>query len=85
MPLLSRLIESIRIPSHSLPLLAPALASESLLTEIKQAGYTSPKDFLRQHGTLIRYGILITSSGDIVQGPYWNELMEDEVEVYRFG
>lgn len=38
--------------------------------------------FMKEKHSVHFYGVLLTSTGEIVRGSYWSELLEDEEEVY---
>lgn len=46
-------------------------------------GHTSFFKYMKSiYPTVSYYGILLRSTGEIIKGPYWTELMGDEEEVY---
>lgn len=57
-------------------------------SELRQVIYrlTGHMSFIKYmksiHSAVSYYGVLLRSTGEILQGPYWAELLEDEEAIY---
>ena len=67
----------------------PLLFTESTIsTDLKdiiyrEYGYKTLYSYMKCfHANVKYYGVLLKATGDIVQGSYWSDLMEDEELVY---
>jgi hypothetical protein len=60
--------------------------SSTLRASLREKGHASLYSYLKTHRyPLSRYGIHLMKTGDIIQGPYWKDLMSDEEEIYSLG